>query len=62
MWMSTKGLGVAQRKSCQVLVSLVGIYSSQKHQLNVYSVPGDSEMNMAQFLPSKHSVLSFKVA
>ena len=57
MWVITKGLGCAQRKSCEVLVSLVGIYSPQKHQLNVYSVPGDSEMNVVQFLPSKHSVV-----
>ena len=37
-----QGLWNAQRKS---LVSLTSTYSSNKHVLNVYSVPGDAKMN-----------------
>lgn len=39
-----QGLWSAQRKS---LMSLMSICSSNKHLLNVYSMPGDAKMNEA---------------
>ena len=50
MQMVPQGLANAQRKRLSGLVSLLGIYSSQRHLLNVYSVPGDAETNVMQSL------------
>ena len=34
-------------------VSLMGIYPSNSHLLNVYSVPGEGEVNKTRSLPSE---------